>query len=146
MTGRKAIDGAGDRMDHVLSYIAIILVLLLFLLKPEKWEFKKGVAKDFKGVEKMIKDNATGKKSRNIIKLALALILIVGLYPPWIQTFKARGVDSENPIGHHFIFKPPKSDKIIYGHKIDIARVLLYWGTVVIVAGGLVMISRKPEE
>jgi hypothetical protein len=37
----------------------------------------------------MIKDNSTGKKKRNIIKLALVLILVVGLYPPWIQTFKA---------------------------------------------------------
>ena len=94
----------------------------------------------------MIKDNSTGKKKRNIIKLALVLILVVGLYPPWIQTFKARTVDSENSIGHHSIFKPPKSDNIVHGHKIDMLRVWLYWGMVVIVAGGLVLISGKPDD
>jgi hypothetical protein len=128
-------------MDAILGYIVILLGLLLALWKP-----KKRIVKCLTGAKQMNKDNVTGSKPKTIIKLALALIVIVGLCPPWIKTFKAKGIDSENPIGHHFIFKPPKTDIIMVGHKIDIARLLLYWGTVVIVAGGLVMISRKPEE
>ena len=95
--------------DFTVVLFAMFLVLICSALLSG-WVSKNRDVPNFKESERKIKGNTSEKRQRNIIKLALVLILIVGLYPPWVKTFKTQYADSENPIGHHLIFKPPKSD------------------------------------
>jgi len=79
---------------YTTGSVVIFFILLIFIAL---WKPKKRVVQDFKEVGKTIKDNTSVKRKRNIIKLALILILVVGLYPPWIKTHNK----TETPIGHH---------------------------------------------
>ena len=127
----------------VIFSILLVFIISIFLVPKilALWKPKKRVVQDFKKVGKTIKDHTSVKRKRNIIKLALILILVVGLYPPWIKTHNK----TETPIGHHLIFKPPKSDEYYLGFKIDAIRTLLYLGMILITAGGLFLIPEKPE-
>jgi hypothetical protein len=146
MTTNQFLTSVGEIMEINIDIAVVMFLVFIFSTIILLWKPKKRDAPDFKESKKTIKENTPEKRQRNIIKLALVFILVVGLYPPWVKTFKTQYVNSENPIGHHLIFKPPKSEIPPEGFKIDVVRVLLYWGMVVVVAGGLVLISRKPEE
>ena len=63
-------------------------------------------------------------KQRKMAILGVLLIIGMCIFPPWIYTFKASGVYSENPAGYSFIAEPPspKSYNVRHGVEIDLNR------------------------
>lgn len=60
----------------------------------------------------------------NVLWIGLAALVLVGLFPPWTQTFSANGIKSEKPIGYSLVLSPPapEDEAVIYGVKIDVPR------------------------
>jgi hypothetical protein len=87
---------------------------------------------------------------RVIILAGIAIIALMGLFPPWTYTLKATMTYSEEPAGYGFIASPPrrKGDSLMHGVKIDSSRLLIQW-TVTIAAscfGVLVTAKRKDKQ
>ena len=45
---------------------------------------------------------------RAILLTGIVLFVLMGMFPPWKETFQASGAFSENPKGYAFIAAPPK--------------------------------------
>ena len=106
--------------------------------------FKKGsTCADRKGLLQM------NEKQRRIILVGIAVIVFMGIYPPWTFTFKGNTTYSEEPAGYGLIVSPPdkKQDSFYHGIKIDTSRLLIQWAVVGAAIGmGLLMIGREKDE
>jgi len=74
---------------------------------------------------------------RKILFAALVIIILMGVCPPWVSIFNARGIYSKQPIGYSLLFLPPSplETSKAYGVSIDFGRLLLQWFLVVPVSG-----------
>ena len=86
------------------------------------------------------------ESQKYIIWLAIALIALMGLFPPWSYTFDSPGrsggsMHSEKPAGYGFIFLPPlpESKGSLYGIRIDFGRMFLQWFLVVAICTAIIM-------
>jgi len=72
---------------------------------------------------------------KHILRLGAMLIVLVCLFPPWIQTVHGGQVRSETPVGYALIFKPPKPERdgAAFGIIMDTNRLLCELGVVVAV-------------
>ena len=83
-----------------------------------------------------------------VLRLAIAVIVIMALFPPWTGT-DIRGTAKkpfiiEEHAGYAFILNPPKSGKgRFYGVRFDTTQLLVQVGLVVLVAGGFVLLGRR---
>jgi len=77
---------------------------------------------------------------RQIIALwaGIAILVLVGLFPPWTRMYDDQ---VRRPAGYHFIMLPPASDA--GGVEIDLVGLLIEWGLVVFVVGGLIVTFRR---
>ena len=109
---------------------------------------------------------------RKILLVGLLSIILMGLFPPWTVTQPAmRGLpDISRNWGYHFFFKEPKASSNLSQYsslfnwgtwetereknlinnmanfssfQINYIRLGLQWAFVVLVAGGLILLSRK---
>jgi hypothetical protein len=87
---------------------------------------------------------------RVIILSGMAVIVLMGLYPPWTYTFKSSITYSEQPAGYGFIASPPRTiaDSLMHGAKMDMSRLLIQWAVTIAAscAGVLVTAKRKDEQ
>ena len=92
-------------------------------------------------------------KQKVVVWIGLAILAQISIYPPWTQTF----YDLETPSvalaptsAYYWIFSPPgppawvwdrayESLKYVHswGSRIDIVRLLVEWGVVILVFGGV---------
>lgn len=72
------------------------------------------------------------------------LFILMGIVPPWVQTFDAKGTYSEEPLGYFPIITPPKPTRESrwFGVKIDISRLAIQWFVVFVSTGVFVSIAR----
>jgi hypothetical protein len=92
-------------------------------------------------------------KKHQIVTLVLAFLLIVlfGLYPPWIRTDRD---NVERPIGYAFLLHNPEkpTDSLLSNapvtYRIDFIRLSVEWGCVVGLAAILIAMrrTRKPTS
>jgi hypothetical protein len=80
---------------------------------------------------------------RKIISMALILIILMGVFPPWKQSFKTDQWQHEKPTGYGFIFHPPNPTESAYSLSLDFSRLFLQWGVVILVAGLFCFINKK---
>ena len=67
------------------------------------------------------------KVQKKIIIIGATTIIICCFFPPWIHTFNAKGIYSEESAGYSLLTTPPvkKRDNVRFGVKLDISRLLL---------------------
>ena len=85
------------------------------------------------------------KLQRLIIVVGAIAILACCLFPPWVHTFKAEGIYSEESAGYSLLISPParKSKSVKFGIKLDSSRLLLQIFIITISTGLGVFLSHK---
>jgi hypothetical protein len=105
-------------------------------------------------VEKAFREQRNGSREKNpfvwqtkhIVLVAVVLIVIMGLFPPWTDMLRIQGrIDTERPTGYAFIFSPPaptinKQDGSV---RIDFGRLLLQWFLVGVVAATAIYLRKE---
>ncbi|MBI4027691.1 MAG: hypothetical protein HY360_22075 [Verrucomicrobia bacterium] len=89
------------------------------------------------------------KKQKIVIRLAVLIAALLGLFPPWVQTYHHVQVGySRVPTRYAFIGTPPspQSGGPYYGVQVDLTRLLLQWFVVVLIAGGLACTLRDDSK
>jgi hypothetical protein len=88
------------------------------------------------------------KRQLLVARIAVGLIVLIGLVPPWTQSFQIRGISQiREAAGYAPIFAPPKprfrdEDYVV---EMNIARLFLQW-ILVAVAGGTLIWTLKTEK
>jgi len=80
---------------------------------------------------------------RKIISIALIILILIGVFPPWKQFFKTAKYQHEKPLGYGFIFYPPSPSDSAYSVSIDFSRLFLQWVVVILVAGFFIFIKAR---
>jgi len=77
----------------------------------------------------------------SILWLGIIVIVLMCLYPPWIQTVRLRGsnIKGTNPQGYSFLWHPPDKQFTNSGIAIDYSRLLLQILVVGLITGGLLL-------
>jgi hypothetical protein len=88
------------------------------------------------------------KRQRIVVWIALALIAVMGLWPPWVESYQ-RGTVHVGPTsgGYYWVFSQPEPPSLYGNYRytvflsrhIDFARLFLQWAMVVVVAAGLML-------
>ena len=74
-------------------------------------------------------------KQQKILRIGIIVMLLIGLFPPWIDTIYTEKYNQETPRGYFLIFSPPEAHSYgVYGVKIDITRLVIQW----LIAGGVI--------
>lgn len=101
---------------------------------------------DWFKIQRKIRDIFTNQIERKIILIGICMIFLMGLFPPWTDTFHRAGMKAvEKPAGYSFLLTPPSSERITsayYGVQIDFSRLLLQWFLMAIAGGGVVFAMR----
>lgn len=80
--------------------------------------------------------------------LAIIIITLSSIYPPWEYTFQDQGISQvTKPAGYHLIFLPPEPESSYenYGVRIDFDRYLIQIIGISILFGGFFFISKKQD-
>ena len=95
-----------------------------------------------KGIEML------AKQQKKIIIIGAILLIVCCLFPPWIYTFKASGMYSEESAGYSLFINPPakKSKNPRFGVKLDTSRLLLQFFMISISTGLGVFISQNKQQ
>lgn len=88
------------------------------------------------------------QKHRKILLSGILVIVLMGLYPPWLYTRSHAFSYSEIPAGYSFILSAPKPEysSSEYGVKIDIPRLFIQWVLVVAAMGAVILFVKKEEK
>jgi hypothetical protein len=64
------------------------------------------------------------RKQQKALIIGGALLALMVLFPPWVQTFSYQSMRSEAAIGYSILFEPPKpkKDAPAYGVRVDSVR------------------------
>ena len=92
--------------------------------------------------------NSLNQIQKKILITGIILILACCLFPPWVHTFKAKSIYSEESAGYSLIVNPPqrKNNDLRFGVKLDTSRLLLQIFIISIATGaGVLLIKRKDE-
>jgi hypothetical protein len=99
------------------------------------------------------------KKQRTII-IGLAIILLMGLIPPWKCAFSlAKYPRLERPAGYGFIFYPPSPVKVAgsgeffspmnrpsyWSVRLDVTRLFIQWAVIAIAVAGICLVLKEDE-
>ncbi|MFA9476953.1 hypothetical protein ACERK3_01475 [Phycisphaerales bacterium AB-hyl4] len=70
--------------------------------------------------------------------IGIALIVLAGLLPPWVEVYDDGQVQAGKAIGHAWLFAPPEPGYRDAGMHLDYGRLLLIWLIVAGVTGGAI--------
>ena len=81
---------------------------------------------------------------RAIILIGMAIIVTMGVYPPWVKPLSNPVYDSEDPAGYSLIVSPPLPDALANtGIKLNISLLLMQWTAALLVTGLGVFASKS---
>ena len=83
------------------------------------------------------------KKQKTIVTIGVAVVILMGLFPPWTYTFSHNPSISKEPAVYGFILEPPKKKKnsVSFGLELDITRLSVQW-IIVLMATFMIPFSR----
>jgi len=84
-------------------------------------------------------------KQKKVILVAVAVIILMSLFPPWVHITYSRVGPLSYPRGYGFVFLPPATTKAYTSYDspgIDFSRLFLQWFIVALAAGGLVFMFK----
>jgi hypothetical protein len=100
-----------------------------------------------------IRNRAYENKQTIVLWIGLAVILLMGIFPPWVRTFSVKASYSEKNAGYKFILTPPQPvpEESGFGHdffgiKLDVCRLCVQWVVVSVVTGGLILTFRDKKK
>jgi len=79
-------------------------------------------------------------KQKFVILIGVGLMVLLGLYPPWVQSTSFRGT-LLNKLAYGWIFSPPSHD--LLKTSIDFMRLIVQWLVVTIATAGFVVLFGK---
>ena len=81
------------------------------------------------------------KRQLVVMWVGIGLIVLMGVYPPWVNTIRGAGIYAEMSLGYHVITDPPSplGNPRANGIKLDTPRLALQVGLVAVVSGGLLL-------
>lgn len=101
-------------------------------------------------------------RQRVVMWVGIAVIVGMGLYPPWVDTLDYEGLHFEWPGPYSWLWEPPAARKTFdinvfpnreletrmyaTGIHIDMARLLIQWACVGLVAAGLVVSLKRRDD
>jgi len=83
---------------------------------------------------------------RVVLVVGVILIALSAAFPPWVYTFTRPGMAvSSRPAGYASILTPPElsSSSITRGVRVDVTRLVVQIGGIVVVFGGLFIAASK---
>jgi hypothetical protein len=86
---------------------------------------------------------------RRIILVGLAVIVLMGLFPPWLLVYDAEAGHSEQSTGYRFIVWPglrQYRDSPFWTVQIDLPKLFVQWAVVVAATGFGVLLTAKRED
>ena len=85
---------------------------------------------------------------RAVLLAGIAVIVLMGVFPPWTYTFKSRATYSEEPAGYSFIASPPsrRGNNLMHGVKIDMPRLVIQWVLAIAASGFGVLVTTKQKD
>ena len=99
------------------------------------------------------------KTQERIAWTGAILVMILGLFPPWLETISftsglvvgnygnSFGGFKQTPLGYTLIFEPPKSTNVYASVSIDVTGLLISLGVVTLgVGGGCVYFRNEAEK
>lgn len=93
-------------------------------------------------------------KQKICLWIGIAVIVLMGLFPPWVFQVKSTYVNELVDAGYAFITNPPHylfRGDIKIGASIELARLAVQWAIVAVITGGLIVTladkkDKKPKE
>ena len=85
---------------------------------------------------------------RKVILVGIAIVVLMGLFPPWKHTFRSTMTNSEEPAGYSFIATPPnrRQGGFMHGVEIDLSRLLIQLAVTIAAAGFGVLVTAKQRD
>ena len=85
---------------------------------------------------------------KKIIMVGIGIIILMGLFPPWTNTFHYKTAYSKKPAGYAFILTPPKkrAQSIAYGIELDVTRLIVQWMIIFMATGLVVMLTATKHK
>ena len=89
------------------------------------------------------------RKQKIIAVIGVALIVVMGLFPPWKLTTTGDTLYREVPRGYYLIFAPPppeapvEDQESIYSLELDFRRLTVQWVTVLFVLAAALYLARE---
>jgi hypothetical protein len=83
------------------------------------------------------------KLQRNLIGIGVAVVVLMGVVPPWAETYQDRSISQvHRPVGYMPLWLPPPSSRsgAAYGVRVDWSRLSLQWLLVGVTTGGLCLV------
>lgn len=80
---------------------------------------------------------------KKLLCVGLAVIILMGIFPPWVSVLHGGRVHIEKPAGYAFVFSSPTTAGPRYGVRIDLTRLFLQWVIVAFVVGGGPVITKR---
>ncbi len=82
-----------------------------------------------------------------IISISLVVIILMGLFPPWVEKLKTKDLQLERPLGYGFILSPPEPSNSNFSISIDFSRLFLQWVILILITGLCIYLySRKDKK
>jgi hypothetical protein len=82
-----------------------------------------------------------------IVGIAVLVIAFMGILPPWsAKIMRANGTAETSNLGYSYIYSPPYDEhgnSVDAVGQLDFSRLMLQWSVVVVLAGGMVYISKS---
>jgi len=104
------------------------------------------------------------KNQKTVLWVALGIIVLMGIFPPWIYGTNTTPLNSSGKIDgpttfeesaaeYHFIFVPPTQTGglgdnffVSHTHRLDYGRLFIEWIVVIVVAGGLIFLLKDSPK
>ncbi len=90
------------------------------------------------------------KNQKKVIMAGLVVIVLMGLFPPWVHTVNVKTIKIERAGNYGFMFSPPPPEpnlpflnEKLWGVRLDVSRLLIQWILVVVIVCGLVVFLKK---
>lgn len=102
---------------------------------------------DFATVERVEGEQMSlNERQRKVVVIGASVLILMGLFPPWIHTFKYESVYSEESAGYSFIALPPqkRSGDLRQGVVLDTVRLLVQCLVVMSATGLGVFLGIRP--
>lgn len=73
--------------------------------------------------------NSMSDNKKTVVICVIIAGCLMGLFPPWTETFKYQSMHSQKPAGYSFIFTPPNpcGDTPTCGVLLDVRRLFVQW-------------------
>lgn len=84
-------------------------------------------------------------KQRKLLLVGIAAAVLMGVFPPWTDSFRYEQAHSQGAAGYAFIFDPPKAE-IMHTVSIDVSRLVVQWVVVALAVGGGMLFLREPSK